>query len=148
MTQGEWDTLRSLLRKAEDGGKMNELMTVHRKEVKNAPMNRSYPPDTEEWQECEENIQQPVHPERNFTKARVKMTRARAKATMAKGTMAKARLRRVDHRVFRHRSPTCNFLLGSPVNAPTSAFESMRYQRPRMIRIRRIHPTRCQKAVR
>ena len=25
-------------------------------------MNRSYPPDTEEWQECEENTQQPVHP--------------------------------------------------------------------------------------
>ena len=37
MTQGEWDQLRSLLRKAEDGGKMNELMSVHRKEVKNAP---------------------------------------------------------------------------------------------------------------
>ena len=62
MTQGEWDTLRSLLRKAEDGGKMNELMTVHRKEVKNAPMNRNYPPDTEEWQECDDNAQQPVQP--------------------------------------------------------------------------------------
>ena len=62
MTQGEWDTLRSLLRKAEDGGKMNELMTVHRKEVKNAPMNRNYPPADDDWQECEENTQQPVHP--------------------------------------------------------------------------------------
>ena len=55
MTQGEWDQLRSLLRKAEDGGKMNKLMTVHRKEVKNAPMNRNYPP-------ADENTQQPVHP--------------------------------------------------------------------------------------
>ena len=31
MTQEKWDQLRSLLRKAEDGGKMNELMSVHRK---------------------------------------------------------------------------------------------------------------------
>ena len=61
MTQGEWDQLRSLLRKAEDGGKMNELMSVHRKEVKNAPMNRHYPPADDEWQECEENAQQ-QHP--------------------------------------------------------------------------------------
>ena len=60
--KGEWDTLRSLLRKAEDGGKMNELMTAHRKEVKNAAMNRSYPPADNEGQECEENTQQPVHP--------------------------------------------------------------------------------------
>ena len=60
MTQGEWDQLRSLLRKAEDGGKMNELMSVHRKEVKNAPMNRHYPPADDEWQECQENTQQPV----------------------------------------------------------------------------------------
>ena len=58
MTQGEWDQLRSLLRKAEDGGKMNELMSVHRKEVKNAPMNRHYPPADDEWQECQENTQQ------------------------------------------------------------------------------------------
>ena len=79
---------------------------------------------------------------KNLTKARVKITRARAKATMAK-----VRLRRVDRRVFRHRSPTCNFLLGSPVNAQASAFELMREQRLRMIRIRRIHPTKCQKAV-
>ena len=53
MTQGEWDQLRELMRKAEAGGKMNELLTVHKKEVKNAPMNRPYPPD-DEWQECEE----------------------------------------------------------------------------------------------
>ena len=53
MTQGEWDQLRELTRKAEAGGKMNELFTVHKKEVKNAPMNRPYPPD-DEWQECEE----------------------------------------------------------------------------------------------
>ena len=25
-------------------------------------MNRSYPPDNDDWQECEENTQQPVHP--------------------------------------------------------------------------------------
>ena len=37
MTQGEWDQLRALMRKAEEGGKMNELLTVHKKEVKNAP---------------------------------------------------------------------------------------------------------------
>ena len=36
MTQGEWDQLRELMRKAEAGGKMNELLTVHKKEVKNA----------------------------------------------------------------------------------------------------------------
>ena len=40
MTQGEWDQLRALMRKAEAGGKVNELLTVHRKEVKNAPMNK------------------------------------------------------------------------------------------------------------
>ena len=51
-----------MLRKAEDGGKINELMTAHRKEVKNAAMNRSYPPADYEGQECEENTQQPVHP--------------------------------------------------------------------------------------
>jgi len=60
MTQGEWDQLRALMRKAEEGGKMNELLTVHKKEVKNAPMNRPYPPD-DEWQECEEGHQ----PEKN-----------------------------------------------------------------------------------
>ena len=43
MTQGEWDQLRELMRKAEAGGKMNELLTVHQKEVKNAPMNRPIP---------------------------------------------------------------------------------------------------------
>jgi hypothetical protein len=53
MTQGEWDQLRALMRKAEEGGKMIELLTVHKKEVKNAPMNRPYPPD-DEWQEYEE----------------------------------------------------------------------------------------------
>ena len=30
MTQGEWDQLRELMRKAEAGGKMNELLTVHK----------------------------------------------------------------------------------------------------------------------
>ena len=60
MTQGEWYQLRALMRKAEEGGKMNELLTVHKKEVKNAPMNRPYPPD-DEWQECEEGHQ----PEKN-----------------------------------------------------------------------------------
>ena len=55
MMQGEWDQLRALMRKAEEGGKMNELLTVHNKEVKNAPMNRHYPPDDEEWKECEES---------------------------------------------------------------------------------------------
>ena len=56
MTQGEWDQLRALMRKAEEGGKMNELLTVHKKEVKNAPMNRPYPPD-DEWQECDDGHQ-------------------------------------------------------------------------------------------
>jgi len=37
MTQGEWDQLRALMRKAEEGGKMNDLLTVHNKEVKNGP---------------------------------------------------------------------------------------------------------------
>ena len=55
MTQGEWDQLRALMRKAEEGGKMNELLTVHRKEVKNAPMNRPYPADDDDWKECEES---------------------------------------------------------------------------------------------
>ena len=55
MTQGEWDQLRALMRKAEDGGKMNELLTVHRKEVKNAPMNRPYPADDDDWKDCEES---------------------------------------------------------------------------------------------
>ena len=55
MTQGEWDQLRELMRKAEAGGKMNELLTVHKKEVKNAPMNRHYPPDDDEWKDCEES---------------------------------------------------------------------------------------------
>eukprot|EP00435_Cladocopium_sp_Y103_P008555 s3393_g2.t1 len=45
MTIGEWDQLRDLLRRADSGGRMNELMTVHRKEKKNAPMNRAWPPD-------------------------------------------------------------------------------------------------------
>ena len=31
MTQGEWDQLRELMRKAEAGGKMNELLTVHKR---------------------------------------------------------------------------------------------------------------------
>ena len=346
MTQGEWDTLRSLLRKAEDGGKMSELMTVHRKEVKNAPMNRNYPPDTEEWQECDDSAQQPVQPvtspkvlgpastsansstsvhgnakgastgtganeskgpwkvppiappealkramekekdgslpsgwkdwkgwqhyynpnddpwvtddqdveevkkqenkkpilqlygnvvqsnadaaaakaaaaavdamaqraasdsvgaagfpsphrlhlhhlqslqlqplqlllavnscrrwskgkvnmikekekeknltkakEKNSTRARVKMTRARAKAIMArmaKGAMAKVGVRKGLHQVFRRRSPTYKFQLGSPVNAQPNAFELRKCQRLRMTRIRRIQPTKCQKAV-
>ena len=55
MTQGEWDQLRELMRKAEAGGKMNELLTVNKKEVKNAPMNRHYPPDDDEWKDCEES---------------------------------------------------------------------------------------------
>ena len=55
MTQGEWDQLRELMRKAEAGRKMNELLTVHKKEVKNAPMNRHYPPDDDEWKDCEES---------------------------------------------------------------------------------------------
>ena len=55
MTQGEWDQLRALMRKAEEGGKMNELLTVHRKEVKNAPMNRPYPADDDDWKDCEES---------------------------------------------------------------------------------------------
>eukprot|EP00435_Cladocopium_sp_Y103_P026608 s3930_g6.t1 len=45
MTHGEWDQLRDLLRRADTGGRFNELMTVHRKEKKNAPMNRAWPPD-------------------------------------------------------------------------------------------------------
>eukprot|EP00435_Cladocopium_sp_Y103_P006580 s1858_g2.t1 len=45
MTLGEWDTLRELMRKVDNAGKLNELMTVHRKEKKNAPMNREWPPD-------------------------------------------------------------------------------------------------------
>ena len=40
MTQGKWDQLRELMRKAEQAGKVNELITVHRKEVKNVPMNK------------------------------------------------------------------------------------------------------------
>eukprot|EP00435_Cladocopium_sp_Y103_P038134 s2311_g10.t1 len=43
MTHGEWDQLRDLLRRADSGG----LMTVHRKERKNAPMNRQWPPDVQ-----------------------------------------------------------------------------------------------------
>jgi len=50
------------MRKAEEGGKMNELLTVHNKEVKNARMNRHYPPDDDEWKDCEETSQQHVHP--------------------------------------------------------------------------------------
>ena len=61
MTQGEWDQLRALMRKAEEGGKMNELLTVHNKEVKNAPMNRPYPPDDDDWKDCEES-QVPASP--------------------------------------------------------------------------------------
>ena len=55
MTQGEWDQLRELMRKAEAGGKMNELLTVHKKEVKNAPMNRPYPPEDDDWKDCMES---------------------------------------------------------------------------------------------
>eukprot|EP00435_Cladocopium_sp_Y103_P010612 s55_g2.t1 len=47
MTHGEWDQLRDLLRRADSGGRFNELMTVHRKERKNAPMNRQWPPDVQ-----------------------------------------------------------------------------------------------------
>ena len=57
----EWDQLRALMRKAEEGGKMNELLTVHKKEVKNAPMNRQYPSDDEK-QECDEGGHQPEKP--------------------------------------------------------------------------------------
>jgi len=64
MTQGEWDQLRALMCKAEEGGKMNELLTVHKKEVKNAPMNRQYPPD-DDWEECDEGSQPPVQPASN-----------------------------------------------------------------------------------
>eukprot|EP00435_Cladocopium_sp_Y103_P019724 s1182_g4.t1 len=45
MTIGEWDQLRGLMRRADASGRLNELMTVHRKEKKNAPMNRAWPPD-------------------------------------------------------------------------------------------------------
>ena len=66
MTQGEWDQLRELMRKAEQAGKVNELMTVHRKEVKNAPMNKNWGPAVDDdWQECQEDVQaqqQPVKP--------------------------------------------------------------------------------------
>ena len=61
MTQGEWDQLRALMRKAEAGGKVNELLTVQRKEVKNAPMNKAYPPD-DEWQECDDGQQHAGQP--------------------------------------------------------------------------------------
>ena len=54
------------MRKAEAGGKMNELLTVHKKEVKNAPMNRHYPPDDEEWKDCEES-QVPPSPSKVHT---------------------------------------------------------------------------------
>eukprot|EP00435_Cladocopium_sp_Y103_P003060 s5664_g1.t1 len=47
MTHGEWDQLRDLLRRADSGGRFNELMTVHRKERKNAPMNTQWPPDVQ-----------------------------------------------------------------------------------------------------
>ena len=58
MTQGEWDQLRELMRKAEQAGKVNELMTVHRKEVKNAPMNQNWGPAVDDdWQECHEDPQ-------------------------------------------------------------------------------------------
>ena len=49
-TRESGDQLCALMRKAEEGGKMNELLTVHNKEVKNAPMNRHYPPDDDEWE--------------------------------------------------------------------------------------------------
>ena len=62
MAQGEWDQLRALLRKAEDGGKFNELMTVHSKEVKNVPMNKSYPPNDDDGKDCDDGAQQPVQP--------------------------------------------------------------------------------------
>ena len=67
MTQGEWDKLRELMRKAEQAGKVNELMTVHRKEVKNAPMNQNWGPAVDDdWQECEDGgqtqQQEPVKP--------------------------------------------------------------------------------------
>ena len=63
MTQG--DQLRELMRKAEQAGKVNELMTVHRKEVKNAPMNQNWGPAVDDdWQECHEDPQgqQPLPP--------------------------------------------------------------------------------------
>eukprot|EP00435_Cladocopium_sp_Y103_P044931 s2085_g12.t1 len=47
MTHGEWDQLRELLRRADSGGRFNELMTIHNKERKNAPMNRQWPPDVQ-----------------------------------------------------------------------------------------------------
>ena len=33
MTQCEWDKQRELLRKAEEGGKVNELLTIQREEM-------------------------------------------------------------------------------------------------------------------
>ena len=66
MTQGAWDQLRELMRKAEQAGKVNEWMTVHRKETKNAPMNKDWGPALDDdWQECEDDgqpHQQPVKP--------------------------------------------------------------------------------------
>ena len=52
MTHREWNQLRVLMRKAEAGGKVNGLLTVHWKEVIHASMNKSYPPE----QECEEGF--------------------------------------------------------------------------------------------
>ena len=68
MTQGEWDQLCALMRKAEEGGKMNELLTVHRKEVKNASMNRLYLADDEDSKECEE-LHSPASPAPAHAKA-------------------------------------------------------------------------------
>ena len=48
------------MRKAKEGGKTNELLTVHNQEVKNASMNRHYPPDDDEWKDCEANSQSHV----------------------------------------------------------------------------------------
>ena len=66
MTQGEWNQFRELMRKAEQAGKVNELMTVHRKEVKNSPMNKDWGLAVDDdWQECQEDAQsqqQPVKP--------------------------------------------------------------------------------------
>eukprot|EP00435_Cladocopium_sp_Y103_P009731 s6155_g2.t1 len=57
MTQGEWDDVRELLRKVDKAGKLNELMTVHRKERKNAPMNREWPPDVNSAESDDQNSQ-------------------------------------------------------------------------------------------
>eukprot|EP00435_Cladocopium_sp_Y103_P000699 s5130_g1.t1 len=45
------------MRKVDNAGKLNELMTVHRKEKKNAPMNREWPPDVNSNDSDEQNSQ-------------------------------------------------------------------------------------------